>query len=257
MSTPEMPTARVPTITSEQMRDVDRAMIEDYGIDLVQMMENAGRALAELARRRFLDGSAKGREVVALVGAGGNGGGALVAARRLIGWGANVRVVIATEEDGFGPVPAKQMAILRRMGIEPIRSDDFVSAADAPAPYLVIDGIIGYSLRGAPRGGAAELIRWAERAAVPVLSLDVPSGVDATSGEVHDPAMRAAATMTLALPKTGLTLPDARPHVGELYLADIGVPRGLYADVGLSDPGPLFEQSDIVRLIDQPPACAG
>ncbi len=248
--TPEISMARLPSVTREQMVDVDRAMIEDYGIDLVQMMENAGRALAELARWRFLDGSANGREVVALVGAGGNGGGALAAARRLIGWGANVRVAIATEEDRFGPVSAKQLAILRRMGVEPIRSGDFVSASDAPAPDLVIDGIIGYSLRGPPRGGAEELIRWAETAAAPVLSLDVPSGVDATSGVVHEPAVRAIATLTLALPKTGLAAPDARPRVGELYLADIGVPRGLYADVGLSDPGPLFGHGDILRLTD-------
>ena len=246
----EISMAQVPAITREQMVEVDRAMIEDYGIDLVQMMENAGRALAELARRRFLDGSAEGREVVALAGAGGNGGGALVAARRLIGWGATVRVAIATAEDRFGPVPAKQLAILRRMGIEPSRWGNFVSASDAPTPDLVIDGIIGYSLRGPPRGGAEALIRWAETAAPPVLSLDVPSGVDATSGQVHDPAVRAIATLTLALPKTGLTVPEARPCVGELYLADIGVPRGLYADVGLTDPGPLFEHGDVLRLTD-------
>ena len=71
----------VPFITTDQMREVDRAMIEDYGISLVQMMENAGRNLAQLARRRFLDGDPRQRHVVVLAGAGGNGGGGLVCAR--------------------------------------------------------------------------------------------------------------------------------------------------------------------------------
>ena len=80
----------VPFITTDQMREVDRAMIEDYGISLVQMMENAGRNLAQLARQRFLDGDPRGRRVLVLAGTGGNGGGGLVCARRLRNWGAEV-----------------------------------------------------------------------------------------------------------------------------------------------------------------------
>ncbi len=82
----------VPFITTDQMREVDRAMIEDFGISLVQMMENAGRNLAQLARQRFLDGDPRGRRVVVLAGTGGNGGGGLVCARRLHNWGAEVEV---------------------------------------------------------------------------------------------------------------------------------------------------------------------
>ncbi len=113
----------VPAVTSVEMAAVDQAMVEDYGIGLIQMMENAGRALATLARDRFLDGDARGKTVVVLAGPGGNGGGALVAGRRLHGWGATIRTVLAQEPQRFAPVPAKQLAILHRLGVEVVSSE--------------------------------------------------------------------------------------------------------------------------------------
>ena len=238
----------VPWITTAQMVEIDRAMIEDYGIALIQMMENAGRSLAQLARERFLRGDPRGKRVVVMTGTGGNGGGALVCARRLAGWGADVHVVVSRPDEAFTQVPGHQLAILRQMGV-PIA---VAGNADPPLfaePTLIIDGLIGYSLQGSPRGTVADLIRMANAHAAPVLSLDVPSGVDADSGEIFDPAVRATATLTLALPKVGLRAPDAEGHVGELYLADIGVPPSLYAtpSIGLSV-GPLFATADLVRL---------
>ncbi len=85
----------------------------------------------------------------------------------------------------------------------------------------------------------------------PILSLDLPSGLDATTGQAHDPTIRASATLTLALPKTGLRAPGASAYVGELYLADIGVPPALYTHLGLSV-GPLFAAHEIVRLDVEP-----
>ena len=245
---PEIPIQLVSAVTSVEMAAVDRAMVEDYGIDLIQMMENAGRALAALARDRFLDGDPQGKTVVVLAGPGGNGGGALVAGRRLHGWGATIRAVLAHEPDCFAPVPAKQLAILHRLGVEVVSSGQWAATPDSPTADLVIDGVIGYSLRGDPHGGAEALIRWSGSAGAPILALDVPSGMDATSGDVHEPTVRATATLTLALPKTGLVSGPSREHVGELYLADIGVPRQLYAEIDLPDPGALFTESDLVHL---------
>jgi len=238
----------VPAVTSVEMAAVDQAMVENYEIDLIQMMENAGRALAALARDRFLDGNPQGKTVVILAGSGGNGGGALVAARRLHGWGATIRTVLAQEPEHFAPVPAKQLAILHRLGVEVVSSGQLVATLEGPTPDLVIDGVIGYSLRGAPHGGAEALIRWSGSGGAPILALDVPSGMDATSGDVSESTVRATATLTLALPKTGLVSSRAHAHVGELYLADIGVPRRLYAEIDLPDPGALFAKSDLVRL---------
>jgi NAD(P)H-hydrate epimerase len=113
----------------------------------------------------------------------------------------------------------------------------------------VIDGLVGYRLAGPLRGAVAELVRWANAQAAPVLALDVPSGLDSTTGALSDPTVRAAATLTLALPKVGLQAAAAAPFVGELYLADIGVPPALYEGLGLAAPvGPLFAQSDLLRL---------
>jgi NAD(P)H-hydrate epimerase len=226
------------------MIEVDRAMIEDFGIDLVRMMENAGRNLAHLARERFLDGDPRAKSVVVLAGTGGNGGGALVAARRLHGYGAQVHVVVARRAEQLSAVTAQQLAMVEQMGVP-------VLVAEAPnlVPDLVIDGLIGYSLKGAPRGITGELIRWANRSMTPVLSLDAPSGMDTTTGKIFDPVVRAVATMTLALPKQGLRAPRVSSVVGELYLADISVPAELYRREPLNlEVGPIFARRDVVRL---------
>lgn len=183
-----------------------------------------------------------------LVGSGGNGGGAMIAARRLHGWGATVRTALAQTPDRFAPVPAKQLTLLHRLGVEVVSSEGLVALPEGQIPDLVIDGVIGYSLHGAPHGGAEALIRWSGSSGAPILALDVPSGMDATSGDVHEATVRASATLTLALPKTGLVSGPAGSHVGELYLADIGVPPQLYSEIHLPDPGALFARGDLVRL---------
>jgi NAD(P)H-hydrate epimerase len=239
-------TANVPDLTTEQMVEVDRAMIEDYRIELIQMMENAGRNLAHLARARFLGGDPRGRAVVALAGGGGNGGGALVAARRLSNWGATVTVVLGQATGNMTPVPGHQLDILRRMDVR-IVADGVLPAT--PPPAVVLDGLIGYSLKGAPFGRVAELIRWANSLDAPILALDTPSGLDATTGVAFDPAIRATATMTLALPKQGLRGPRVSALVGELYLADISVPPELYGRAPLGLPAePIFALDDILRI---------
>ncbi len=236
----------LPYITTEQMIEVDRAMIEDYHIALIQMMENAGRNLAHLARGRLFNSDARDKHVTVLAGTGGNGGGALVCARRLHNYGAQVTVYVTRARTDFTPIPAHQYDILEQMGVS-IKSADAIS--NEALPDLIIDGVIGYSLKGAPRGTAGDLIRWANHANVPILSLDAPSGVDTTTGTVYDPAIRATATMTLALPKAGLRVDSVQAQVGELYLADISVPPELYADPALNlNVSHIFAQSDIVRL---------
>jgi NAD(P)H-hydrate epimerase len=135
--------------------------------------------------------------------------------------GAAVRVYLSTPPSQLADVPRLQYDILERIGvsIEVAQPDAGRQMAD-----LVVDALIGYSLRGAPRGVAASLVRGANAQASPVIALDVPSGLDTTSGAAHEPTMQATATMTLALPKVGLRSEGAKAHVGELYLADISVP---------------------------------
>jgi NAD(P)H-hydrate epimerase len=239
------PIDEVPDLDTEQMIEVDRAMIEDYEIELIQMMENAGRNLAHLARERFLEGSPRGKRVVVLAGRGGNGGGALVCARRLSNWGALVEVHLTKELGDFKGVPAHQLGILSRMRLTISPPGGTAFPSESSDLSLVVDGVIGYSLSGAPRGQAAEMIRWANGHPAPVLALDAPSGLDTATGEVFDPTINATATLTLALPKRGLR---SRAQVGELYLADISVPPALYEQAFGFEVGPLFAECDVIRL---------
>ncbi|MBT3389198.1 MAG: NAD(P)H-hydrate epimerase [Chloroflexi bacterium] len=234
----------IPAITTQQMIEVDRLMIEEYGIELKQMMENAGRNLAALARTRFLGGDPRGTSVVVLAGSGGNGGGGLAAARRLHNWGAHITVHLSRPAAEYHGVPAKQLAILQKIGVGIIEP-----AEDTPLPAadLIIDALIGYSLNGAPRGAAARLIEQANAQSAPILCLDTPSGLDSTSGELYPPYIKAAATLTLALPKIGLLAPQARSAVGKIYLADISVPPQLYSHLGL-EVGAIFAQAEILLL---------
>ena len=146
----------IPYLTTEQMKEVDRAMMHDYKIELIQMMENAGRNLAHLARERFFDGDPRDKTVVVLAGTGGNGGGALVCARRLDNYGAQVKVFTTKTGTEFAPIPAHQLDILQRMKLPIALADSIYSAM---TPDLIVDGVIGYSLRGAPRGTAGDMIR--------------------------------------------------------------------------------------------------
>ncbi|MEM7434475.1 MAG: NAD(P)H-hydrate epimerase [Myxococcota bacterium] len=240
-----MPADSIPWLTTDQMVEVDRAMISDFSITLVQMMENAGRTLAQLARARFLQGSIRGARVAVLAGPGGNGGGALVCARRLRNWGAHVEAFLSKPAAEFATVPRHQATITERMRIPTTDGPPLASGSFD----LIVDGVIGYSLRGDPKGGAKTLIAWASEHDAPVLSLDVPSGIDTTTGVAAATAITATATMTLALPKVGLRAPAIHTHVGELYLADISVPPELYAGPGLGlDVPHIFAESDIVRL---------
>ncbi|MGF1467168.1 MAG: NAD(P)H-hydrate epimerase [Sandaracinaceae bacterium] len=237
--------SKIPFLSTEQMVEVDRAMIEDYAIILIQMMENAGRNLAHTARTRFLGGDPRGESVVVLAGTGGNGGGAMVCARRLHNWGADVAVVTSRPDEEMTEIPKHQLAILRRMDVPVFAA---AQVGELRAPDLVVDGVIGYSLKGAPFGEAADLIRWANGTGAPILALDAPSGLDTTTGTVYEPAIRATATMTLALPKEGLKA--GRDNVGELYLADISVPPGLYGNDALGmDLGPIFATGDVLKLV--------
>lgn len=114
-------------------------------------------------------------------------------------------------------------------------------------PDVVIDALIGYSLQGPPREPVASLIRAANEAGAPIIALDIPSGLHGDSGQAFDPTIRAATTLSLALPKTGLVQPAAREWTGDLYLADISVPALVYERLGL-DVGPIFARSDIVAV---------
>ena len=220
----------VPAITTGQMREVDRVAIEEVGPNLYQMMENAGRNLALTVLDRLGD-DWPSTPIAVLAGTGGNGGGGICAARHLANRGADVTVVIS-EQEQLTPVPQEQLAVYRGTMGKLVQADEL----GVLKPGLVVDAVIGYSLGGAPRGIARRMIDWMGDQPAPVVALDVPSGIDSTTGEALGSHVQAAATLTLALPKTGLDADAA----GDVMLADIGIPAEVYRRVGIAVPVGLF-----------------
>ncbi|MCI0872559.1 MAG: NAD(P)H-hydrate epimerase, partial [Chloroflexi bacterium] len=162
-----------------------------------------------------------------------------------------VLVVLAAQEDRVSDAVRHQLNILRNSGVsiepaENVQKNESFGEADA-----IIDALLGYSLSGSPRDPAASLIRVMNKSGAPVVSNDIPTGIDATTGTVHEPAIRATATVTIALPKTGLLVSDARRLAGDLYLGDISVPPELYLAV-LDLPVPaIFAIGQIVKMPDR------
>ncbi len=219
------------------MREIDRIAIAERGPNLFQMMENAGRSLATLALQQLGDAWRRS-EVVVVAGPGGNGGGGMCAARHLANRRVRVTLGLSSPET-LGEVPAFQRKAFHStpgrevepQELEPIR------------PALILDALIGYGLQGAPHGPALELIRWANGTGSPILSLDIPSGLDATTGATSGEVITPTWTLTQALPKTGLL----REKTGALYLADIGIPAAVYHKVGIRYESP-FDERFVIPL---------
>ena len=208
----------IPSVTEDQMREVDRIAMDDFRLGVLQMMENAGRNLALNVMDML--GSHAG-EVTILAGSGGNGGGGICCARHLHNRGVKVHLILDRESHALRGSALTQFRILEKAGLGVVNPNDAEQALKKSD--IVIDALIGYSLRGAPEGRTAELITLANQNAARILSLDLPSGMNATTGEAPGVVIRPERTLTLALPKVGLRHLD-----GELYLADIGIPPEVY-----------------------------
>jgi NAD(P)H-hydrate epimerase len=186
--------------------------------------------------------------VVALAGPGNNGGDALVAARRLAARGAHLEVGLSREPGEQRGMAAEQLRALRGLAM-PIhgpmgRAELRRALAGAD---LVLDGLLGFSSSGPPRGDVAALIELAVEARHPILAIDLPSGMDPGDGTLHLPHIAARWTAILTYPKSGhLKVADASA-LGEVWALDVGVPEQAFADLGLSVM-PLFHRRSMRRL---------
>ncbi|HEY7413213.1 MAG TPA: NAD(P)H-hydrate dehydratase [Vicinamibacteria bacterium] len=225
-----------PVLTAAEMREADRRTIDEIGLPGVVLMENAGRAVARAARRRW----PAARRIAVLCGRGNNGGDGFVAARCLPGRA--TAYLLGRRDDVQGDARVHMLA-LERSGAAPL-----VEIADAAAwagkrgavlddADLVVDALLGTGMRSAPTGVLAEAIGAvnARRAArgLPVLAVDLPSGIPADGGEVPGPALSADLTVTFAARKPAHVLPPASREAGRTVVADIGIPFSLLAQAQL------------------------
>lgn len=178
----------VPVVTAAEAAAHDRYAHQECDIPERVLMENAGRALALVTHRLFPSG-----RVAGIAGKGNNGGDVRIALDALAAWGRDVQRVTSPDED-------------------------FRTAA------VILDGVLGTGSQGAPRGAAAAWIEAMNAAGVPIVACDMPSGVDPTTGEVHQPAITAVATVSFGFPKIGLLRHPARAHCGRMICVEMGFP---------------------------------
>lgn len=215
------------------MAALERRCEEAYGIHSDELMEAAGRRTAEVARR--LLPSAAGRRFLVLAGKGNNGGDGMVAARHLAADGPT-RVLLAAPHREVAERLASRLEDLRHDHVPIQESETLSASALEPAMRdadLIVDAIFGTGFRGPAKGLPARIIEAANASGVPILALDVPSGVDASTGRADPPCIRAAATVTMALPKVGLVQHPAASYVGRLFVADIGIPESLVDEASI------------------------
>lgn len=223
-------------VTTSEMVAVDRVAVDEFGIALLQMMENAGRNLAWHVR------DMRPQAVTVLAGSGGNGGGGLCAARHLANRDIPVSVVVDRHPDELDGAARTQYETLAAMDVPVTHGVDALATQDVG---LVVDALVGYGIEGPIRGPAAELVETLNETSATVVSLDVPSGMDATTGKQPGPCIEPNRVVTLALPKTGLSEIKT-----DLYLADIGIPAGVYESLDIQYSNP-FEDSYWVTLSER------
>jgi len=230
--------------SKDEMREIDRRAEQEYGLTPFLLMEVAGLAVARVARR-LVEETTRGGRVAVLTGPGNNGGDGMVAARRLSAWGTQLEVITSYPLEDAKGLSRTQLEILEALGLDVHPWDGTLPSAD-----LLVDALLGFGSSGEPRGWVAEMIDSANQSGLPILSVDVPSGLDCDSGEPAAVSVRARATVTLALPKIGMLVDEAQPYLGDLYLADIGIPPQLLAEIGIDGDG-LFADDDIMALEEE------
>ncbi len=214
-------------VTPEQMRKIDKCAIEEYGIPGILLMENAAGAVAAEAAA-MMDGC-EGRLVTAVAGRGNNGGDAFAAARLLHSRGAYVRIYLIGEKDGISGDELLNMNILEGIGadiceLKPENGSLERFSEDLAASSLLLDGIFGTGLGRDVTGFTADVIGMMNSSGRPILSIDIPSGIDGTDGSIRGTCIKADTTVTFCMPKPGLLLNPGCEYTGRLVIAGIGIP---------------------------------
>ncbi len=228
--------------TVEQMRELDRGAIEKYGIEDLLLMENAALAVYEVIRTRY---GAKGVKVTVLCGGGNNGGDGFAVARKLHSAGAAVTAVLLGDPGKARGSAGKNLEICRKAGIPMVRAED---REDLIGPVfsaeVLVDALFGTGLSRDVEGLYADAVALINDAGVPVVSVDIPSGINGDSGEVMGAAVEADATVTFGLPKPGNILYPGSAHCGNLYVTHISFPPEHYNQtrltLALNTPPPLL-----------------
>ncbi len=231
-------------VTAEEMREIDRKTIEDYGIPGAVLMERAGLAVASKIKELF-----EPKKVIVLSGGGNNGGDGIVAARNLYNWGWSVKVLLLLKQDKLSPDCLAQYRTAKQIGV-PIEFRTGINEKDLHGA-IVIDALLGTGLSKGVTGTIAEVISFLNKSDVPVISVDIPSGISSDAGYVMGEAVMADYTVTFGLPKRGHLLYPGAEYTGRLFIEDIGFPEDLLKSDKLKVE--FLENRDVPQLIPARP----
>ncbi len=232
-------------VSAEEMRWCDETAIRSFGIPSLLLMENAGKGSADAIARSF--GPLNGRSVVIACGKGNNGGDGFVVARHLLNRGAKVTVVLLASGRELKGDARRNFDILAAIQKQsPKRLQIKKSLAGLKAD-LIVDALLGTGFSGVIRPPLAPAIDWINRQGVPVVSLDIPSGINGTTGVMANKAVKARRTVTMGAIKTGLLCNQGREHTGDLEVIDIGIPANIYVSKNLRTY--LIESGDVAAVL--------
>jgi ADP-dependent NAD(P)H-hydrate dehydratase / NAD(P)H-hydrate epimerase len=226
LSSSALPTPRSPVITSAQGKQVDALAEQRFGIPVEWLMEAAGWQIARFA----------GQRAAVVCGVGNNAGDGLAAARHLHRWG-RLAGVCCVDASRLRGAAARELEALQKLGVE-VAGELRLDGAE-----VIVDAIFGTGLSRPPEGTFAAWIQAINGSGLNVISVDVPSGLDADSGVAYSPTVKADVTITLGLPKPGLS-----QRGGRVLVADIGIPTQAYAAVGIDVPTDMFAKGELIPL---------
>jgi hydroxyethylthiazole kinase-like uncharacterized protein yjeF len=222
-------------LTASEMRTADMRTIEDVGIPPIVLMETAGRAVADLARDFLSDFEGDPIRVAVVAGSGNNGADALVAARYLMQLGYEPDIYMAAKGNECNELCRAQLEMMQGLGASVSflreQSPEFFRSG-LRAASLIVDGLLGTGASGGLNEPYRTWVNEINIASREVVAVDIPTGIDPSTGMVPGPAVTATATVTMAAPKVGMLLYPAASYVGELWVAHIGIPPAILADVG-------------------------
>jgi NAD(P)H-hydrate epimerase len=204
-------------VSVEEMKELDRRTIEGFGVPSIILMENAGKKVSEVALSMLA--RAEKNNIAVFCGTGNNGGDGFVASRHLVRQGRAVNVYIIGERSRIKNDALLNLEILEKMGLK-IRE---ISSPVKINADLIIDAIFGIGLKGLVKEPACSIIKDLNKNKAPIISIDVPSGLNADTGGVLGEAIKAKKTVTMQFPKKGFYVTEGPGYVGEIITADIGI----------------------------------
>lgn len=224
--------------TAKEMEKLDKLAVK-HGLEVRQMMELAGWHILSVFDRLKIP---KRLKITVVCGKGNKSGDGLSAARHLINSGYNVGIVLLSKE--ISSDSAHHLRLLKKMSASVIfyPKEEPKAVRKINSSDILIDALIGYNLKGAPRGLFKEVIELMNQSKKRIIAYDIPSGIDSTTGKCYVPCIKAHATLTLALPKCAFKYREAKKTSGKIFLGDIGIPKFLYDKIKINS-RPQFAQS--------------